>query len=140
MKDWSQKKKEFILFMLVAVAAVALLMVFFGNYNQKDAIIESDITPSQFFDDLEAGKIESVQFHKIDAKKLNGVYRELFEGKEHHFSVLLPAIPDYEFIENVRSYGVTIDKTKESGGGFLGFIASNIANNMTNQRTVYGVY
>ncbi len=119
MKDKKRGLKTFLLWGLGFVAVVAALMFFTGSCNQKDAIVESDITPSQFFDDLEAGKIESVQFHKIDEKKLDGVYKKLLDGKEHHFSVILTFVPDREFSNDLESYGVTIDKTNEDKKSIL---------------------
>lgn len=118
------KKRRFrpgrlVLFVLIIVAGLSVFSIF-GDFDAEPKIEKSEINYSQFIDDLESGRIEQVSF---DNRKIDGKYKETFEGKEHHFSLKLPFEPDSEFIGKINSYGVDV-KTNESGPGFFSVLVS----------------
>ena len=105
--------RNFILWIVGAIAVIMIFGVISGRFAEEETIEKSEITFTQFMNDLEADKVESVTFNEKTPKNVEGKYRELYEGKEHRFSLILPFTPDSEFIEKVREYDVTIE-TKEN--------------------------
>ncbi len=123
MGSWFRRNRSMIFIFLGVSAVLALLVFSSGNCNKEPEIVTTEITYSQFIEDLESGKVKSIRFHKKEVKNVEGVYKEPQDGKEHHFSVLLPAVPDYEFIEKIRvEYGVTVEETDKDKRGFFGSI------------------